>query len=464
MRPRPRPALVAFAMVAIALSLGCAKKSTPARRCRPARDARRRATPTPTPTPAPSPSRARDARGRLHRPADRVLRARLLDARRRRARGARLERQAAPRQPGWSRTDRRPLRRARHGRVQPGPRREARELRAATTCRGGRPRSRASRRSRTARRVPVGRRPRRGRVGEEPSRGVHAVTRRGAGGSHPARAPARWPCSSCSPRRRSRRAATRRSSSLLRSGLDSLRAQVDTIAVRDSVAARLLGRHAPRSGRAARPVLQLARRQASTQRDLADLMSRLDGRLDEITSRVTKASERAGVARPPVLPPTTTGDGASTPAASGTGTPATARHRPRAAARRPRPARALRQASTSRPATSPRGATRSRCRRYRDFLSTLSRQPSWPTTRSTASASASSRRPRSTAPPPSTRRSASAGRRATARPPPSTSWRSARSGWAASAEARKTFEDLVKRFPASSEAGLARDRIGATRR
>lgn len=249
---------------------------------------------------------------------------------------------------------------------------------------------------------------------------------------------------------------------LLRSGLDSLRAQVDTMRANDEVAARLLADTRREVGEQRDLVLSSQARQASTQRELADLMSRLDGRLDEITSRVTRASERSGATRPPVLPPATTGDGASAPASAGTGAPATtppASGSAPAAAASPSPSQlfdlATRDLTEGRYPLALQG--------YRDFLARFPdteladnaqygvgecffAQAAFDSA-ATEYAKVGERWPQGDRAPAALYKLALSQERL-----------------GRTAEARKSFEDLVKRFPASSEAGLARDRIGATRR
>ena len=63
----------------------------------------------------------------------------------------------------------------------------------------------------------------------------------------------------------------------------------------------------------------------------------------------------------------------------------------------------------------------------------------------------------------STRGSRAAGRRATGCRRRSTSWGSRRERLGQTDAAKKTFEDLVKRFPNSGEAQLARERLGSSR-
>lgn len=249
---------------------------------------------------------------------------------------------------------------------------------------------------------------------------------------------------------------------LLRSGLDSLRAQVDTMSARDQVSARMLTDLRAEVGSQRDLILSNQARQASTQSDLADLMSRLDGRLEEITSRFTKVSERNGspVTTRPATPATGAApDAGATPTASAGG--ATTAPPPAAppAATGPSPSQVFDLAT--------RDLTEGRyplaLQGYRDFLARF------PDTELADNAqygigecffaqaafdSAAIEYAKVTERWPN-------GDRA-----PAALYKLALSQerLGRSAEARTTFEDLVKRFPSSSEAGLARDRIGATRR
>lgn len=245
---------------------------------------------------------------------------------------------------------------------------------------------------------------------------------------------------------------------LLRSGLDSLRAQVDSMRANDAVAVRLLADTRRELGEQRDLVLSAQARQASTQRDLGDLMSRLDGRLDEITNRVTKASERAGSSRPPALPAPVAGasDGAPATAPASGSPPATGAP---AASTGPTPSQlfdlATRDLTEGRYPLALQG--------YREFLAR------YPETELADNAQygigecffaqaafdsaaveyarVGERWPQGDRAPAALYKLALSQERL-----------------GRTAESRKTFEELVQRFPASSEAGLARDRIGAARR
>lgn len=250
---------------------------------------------------------------------------------------------------------------------------------------------------------------------------------------------------------------------LLRSGLDSLRTQIDTMSAHDEVTARMLADLRQDVGSQRDLILGAQARQASTQGELADLMSRLDGRLEEITSRFTRAAERATagsprVAPPPVSPPagtTTPGGSMGTPPASAE--PSTAATAPPAGA--PSPSQVFDLAT--------RDLTEGRyplaLQGYRDFLSRFADTELADNAQYGAGecffaqaafdsaaveyAKVGERWPQGDRAPAALYKLALSQERL-----------------GRSADARRTFEDLVKRFPTSSEAGLARDRIGGERR
>jgi tol-pal system protein YbgF len=85
---------------------------------------------------------------------------------------------------------------------------------------------------------------------------------------------------------------------LLRSGLDSLRTQVDTLTVRDSVAYRVL-LDTRRDLAEQRDVLLSTRATAgSTTQELFEQMSRLEGKLDEVMGRFNQVALRTAPAAP----------------------------------------------------------------------------------------------------------------------------------------------------------------------
>lgn len=242
---------------------------------------------------------------------------------------------------------------------------------------------------------------------------------------------------------------------LLRSGLDSLRAEIDTMTARDEVTARLLADMRQEVGAQRDLILSSQARQASTQQELADLMSRLDGRLDEVTSRVTRVSERASASRPappPAVEPagpaggtSAKPPGSSAPGPGGTGAPS--------------PSQlfdlATRDLTEGRYPLALQG--------YRDFLARFPdteladnaqygvgecffAQAAFDSA-AVEYAKVGERWPQGDRAPASLYKLALSQERL-----------------GRTADARRSFEDLVRRFPASSEAGLARDRIGAGRR
>ena len=87
---------------------------------------------------------------------------------------------------------------------------------------------------------------------------------------------------------------------LIQSGLDSLRTQVDTLQVRDSVSYRVLGdlRHEMSEQRDL--LLSSRASSGSTTQDLFEQMGRLEGKLDEVMGRFNQVQQRA--AQPPAAP------------------------------------------------------------------------------------------------------------------------------------------------------------------
>lgn len=233
---------------------------------------------------------------------------------------------------------------------------------------------------------------------------------------------------------------------LLRSGLDSLRAEVDTMEARDAVTARTLADMRRDIADQRDLMLSAQARQASTQGELTDLMSRLDGRLEEVTSRFTKVAERAGATiTRPAVPPAAGGAaviGAGADAAAGS----------TAASPSQLFDIATRDLTEGRYPLALKG--------YRDFLQR------YPDTELADNAQygvgecffaqaafdsaageyakVSQRWPKGDRAPASLYKLALSQERL-----------------GRTADSRKTFEDLVQRFPTSSEAGLARDRLGA---
>lgn len=105
--------------------------------------------------------------------------------------------------------------------------------------------------------------------------------------------------------------------SLLKSGLDSLRTQVDQMNVRDSVSARTLD-ETLREIAGQRDVLHSTRATASsTSREMDETLGRLEGKLDDIMARFRIASERAP-AKPTDPAPANPGTPGTPPGGGGT--------------------------------------------------------------------------------------------------------------------------------------------------
>ncbi len=240
---------------------------------------------------------------------------------------------------------------------------------------------------------------------------------------------------------------------VLRSGLDSLRAQVDTMGVRDSVAYRVLAD--TRHDLAEQRDLLLSTRatSGSTMQELFDHMARLEGKLDDVQQRFGDWAARASSSAagpPPAVSPT--GGTPPGPAPAGGAGPAPA-------VGGPDPTQLYDQAT--------RDLTEGRyplaMQGYRDFLA---RYPNleladnaqyglaecWFAEAAFDSAAAAY---------------AVVGER----------WPKGDRAAAAlyklglcqeklgrATEARRTFQELVSRFPGAGEAGLARERLGASRR
>lgn len=109
---------------------------------------------------------------------------------------------------------------------------------------------------------------------------------------------------------------------LLKSGLDSLRTQVDQMDVRDAVAARTI-EDTRRELASQREVLLATRATtSSTGRESEETLGRLEGKLDDIMARFRIVSERQSSPRPPDPAPTTAPSTGS-PGGGTLGTPST---------------------------------------------------------------------------------------------------------------------------------------------
>ena len=252
---------------------------------------------------------------------------------------------------------------------------------------------------------------------------------------------------------------------LLRSGLDSLRAEVDTMQARDDVAYRTLADTRRDLAQQRDLLLSTRATSGSTMQELFDHMSRLEGKLDDVLHRVGDWAARSGAAgstgaAPPVSAPSGTPVSATGPSAGGS--PATGAAVPTvpagsSAAPGPDPATLYDQAT--------RDLTEGRYplaqQGYRDFLAR------YPAVELAASAqyglgecffaqaafdsalvaygAVGQRWPKSD-------RSAAALYKVGL----------CEDRLGRGADAKKTFQDLVNRFPGAGEAGLASERLAAT--
>jgi tol-pal system protein YbgF len=85
---------------------------------------------------------------------------------------------------------------------------------------------------------------------------------------------------------------------LLRSGLDSLRAVVDTLTVRDSITYRLLVDTRKEAAEQRDILLSTRASSGTTTQELFEQMGRLEGKLDEAMGRFTQVSQRQGSSSP----------------------------------------------------------------------------------------------------------------------------------------------------------------------
>ena len=99
---------------------------------------------------------------------------------------------------------------------------------------------------------------------------------------------------------------------LLKSGLDSLRTTVDTLTVRNEVAYRVLA-ETRQDVHDQRETLLATRATANaTQRQTADVLDRLEGKIDDVMAKFRIQSERSGSGSTVVPPPASTSNGPST--------------------------------------------------------------------------------------------------------------------------------------------------------
>ena len=236
---------------------------------------------------------------------------------------------------------------------------------------------------------------------------------------------------------------------LVRSGLDSLRTQVETMSIRDSVAARTIEDTRRELGEQKDLLLATRATASSTQRETGETLGRLEGKLDDIMARFRIASERQPrpAAPPSTSNPATQGTSDTTHAAAAPATPAG-----------PNPTVLYDQATSD----LTQGRYPLALAGYRDFLrrfpdSDLADNAQYGAGECFfAQAQFDSARVEYAR----VNERWSSGDRA-----PAALYKlglcEERLGHGA--DSKKAFEDLVKRFPQSGEAQLARDRIGARR-
>jgi tol-pal system protein YbgF len=234
---------------------------------------------------------------------------------------------------------------------------------------------------------------------------------------------------------------------LLRSGLDSLRVQVDTMKARDEIAYQVLAdtRHDLTAQRDL--LLSTRANSGSTMQEMFDHMSRLEGKLDDVMHRFGEYASRSNTSSS-AQPPSTTG-----PVSPGTATgppPATGGQDPTQLYDQ-----ATRDLTEGRYPLALQG--------YRDFLARYPNvdladnaqyglaecffaQAAFDSA-AVAYAQVGSRWPK--------------GDRAAAA---LYKLGLCQERLGRAADARRTFQELISRFPTAGEAGLARERLGSTRR
>jgi tol-pal system protein YbgF len=228
---------------------------------------------------------------------------------------------------------------------------------------------------------------------------------------------------------------------MLRSGLDSLRASVDTIHVRDSVAYAVLADTRRELGAQRDILLSTRATTGSTTAELAEQMQRLEGKLEETIQRVNQVLQRAPA---PAAPATTP----AAPAAPGTTGPA--------AAPAPDPVQLYDQASQD----LTQGRYPLALEGYRDFLrrfptAELADDAQYGVAEcffaqaafdsaAIAYADVPAKWPDGNRVPPALYKLALSQERL-----------------GRNEDSRKTLQDLLRRFPRSAEAQLARERVGA---
>ncbi len=238
---------------------------------------------------------------------------------------------------------------------------------------------------------------------------------------------------------------------LLKTGLDSLRTQAESIAVRDSITARML-EDTRRELSEQRDLLHATRATtSSTGRETEETLGRLEGKLDDIMARFRIASERQTPARPadPVSPVTPPGAGPGTTTAPPPAVPVTSG---------PDPTELYDQATQD----LTQGRYALALVSYRDYLNRFPNTELADNAQYGAGECFFAQAQFDSALVEYARVGARWG---TGDRAPAALYKlglcEERLG--RMAESRKSFEDLIKRFPQSGEAQLARDRIGAKR-
>lgn len=250
---------------------------------------------------------------------------------------------------------------------------------------------------------------------------------------------------------------------LLRSGLDSLRAQVDTMTVRDSVTYTVIASTRRELAEQRDLLLSTRATSGSTMQEMFDNMSRLEGKLDDVMHRFSDWSARAASsAAASAVPPASSGPVVGVPTSAGTpgstpGAASTAPVTPPPAVADPTQLydQATRDLTEGRYPMALQG--------YRDFLAHYPNvemadnaqyglaecffaQAAFDSA-SVEYAKVGQRWPK--------------GDRAAAA---LYKLGLCQERLGRAADSRRTFQDLVARFPSSGEAGLARERLGASRR
>jgi len=240
---------------------------------------------------------------------------------------------------------------------------------------------------------------------------------------------------------------------VLQSGLDSLRTQVDQMSVRDEVAARTLEDTRREISEQREMLLSTRATASSTARQTDETLGRLEGKLDDIMARFRIVSERTAPPRqpepapvqPPAGTPATTPAGGTAPPAGGT--PPTTGN--------PNPTQVYDQATTD----LTQGRYALALTGYRDFLQRFPDNDLADNAQYGAGECFFAQAQFDSALVEYARVGARWGEGDRA---PAALYKlglcEERLG--RNADARRSFEDLVKRFPQSGEAQLARDRLG----